>query len=46
MHEWLALTRAIDAAKAVVRGRDLQKARYGGRNPLAYLEKGRPRILH
>jgi hypothetical protein len=42
IREWLALTRGIDAAKAVQRGKDLQKNRYSGRNPLEYLKKGRP----
>lgn len=42
IHEWLALTRGIDAARAVQTGRHLQAKRYGGRNPLAYLERGRP----
>lgn len=40
--EWLALTRGIDAAKAVRTGRHLQAKRYGGRDPLAYLGKVHP----
>jgi hypothetical protein len=42
MPEWLALTRGIDAAKAVQSGRHLQARRYGGRHPLAFLVKGDP----
>jgi hypothetical protein len=42
MAEWLALTRGIDAAKAVQTGRHLQPKRYGGRHPLAYLTRGDP----
>jgi hypothetical protein len=42
MHQWLALTRGIDAARAVQTGRYLQPKRYGGRNPLHYLAAGRP----
>jgi hypothetical protein len=40
--EWLSLGRGIDAAKAVRAGRTPQPARYGGRDPLAFLMKGRP----
>ncbi len=40
--EWLALNRGIDAARAVRRGRAPQTARYGGRDPLGFLRRGRP----
>jgi len=42
MTEWLALTRGIDAAKAVKVGRVPTAARFGGRNPLAFISRGRP----
>lgn len=42
IEEWLALTRGIDAARAVATGRELQPKRYGGRNPLAYISRGDP----
>lgn len=42
MGEWLALTRGIDASRAVQTGRHVQAKRYGGRNPLAYLATGPP----
>jgi hypothetical protein len=42
MTAWLALTRGIDAAKAVEVGRVPLAARFGGRNPLAFIGRGRP----
>lgn len=42
MSEWLALTRGIDAARAVKAGRTLQAKRYGGRHPLKFIEAGDP----
>jgi len=40
--EWLALTRGIDAARAVRTGRQLQPKRYGGRDPSATVLAGVP----
>lgn len=42
MGEWLALTRGIDAARAVQTGREVSPKRYGGRDPYAYLKRARP----
>lgn len=42
VREWLALTRGIDAARAVQTGRQLQTDRYGGRDPVAFLKVGEP----
>ena len=42
MTEWLALTRGIDASRALQRRQGLSRARYGGRDPLAFLAAGKP----
>ena len=42
MTEWLALTRGIDASRALQRRQGLSRARYGGRDPLSFLAAGKP----
>lgn len=42
MREWLALTRGIDAARALQTRTNLQRSRYGGRDPMSFLAVGEP----
>ena len=42
MREWLALTRGIDAARALQTRSQLSRARYGGRDPMHFLDVGEP----
>jgi hypothetical protein len=40
--KWLALTRGVDAARALQRNHYVKANRYGGHNPTTFLVKGRP----